>query len=660
MGSSQNSTKRFSNNADSINKKAKGANGEVIKRTKKEPEPEPELSASEDLNSSSSSSAAEESSSEDDLDSSASEDELDHSSDAQDNDDNDKDSLSDDKESVQNSCSEQKKESSKEQHAEQRRLLQERKLQRKSGFEIQHIKSLWERVRVKNPPVPKEIRDKLCDEIWKHSKDVLKDLVLKHDASRVVQTLVKFSSKERRNAIVEELKSHYYELATSSYGKYLLVKLLHYGSKESKELILGELHGKLRKLMRNKEGAYVVEDLFTLYSNAEQKKQMIREFWGSEYAVFQDSGKGQSIIEVCEESADKRNVIARNLFGTIKASVEKGSTGFQILHAAMKEYVQIINADETREFIDLLHEQFAELIHTPEGCEVACTLIAKATAKERRLIVRSMKEHVINLLKNEYGNLVAITLFLTVDDTVSLAKSFGNDVNEQFIGLVIDKYSRRPFLYLLNGLDGRYFSPCVQKDLKRYIELSKETSKKSLELRRTELLEKFSPVFYKNIIENNAVILQENVGCQFISEVLMNTDLKDEEKRSEMVQAIIEVLKNDDGALLEKPFTVRLLRSLIQGGKWDNNEKKLVKLEIPSLGENFSTKFYKEVVGSEKLTQWVENSNTSFIIVALYESFNDKKHKFFKDLKFIKKEIKEASKDEDNKGAQLLLKLCGF
>ena len=87
---------------------------------------------------------------------------------------------------------------------------------------------------------------------------------MKHDASRVVQTLVKYSSKERRDIIVNSLKGSFYQLATSAYGKYLLIKLLHYGSKESRAIIVDELHGKLRKLMRHKEGAYVVEDLYVL------------------------------------------------------------------------------------------------------------------------------------------------------------------------------------------------------------------------------------------------------------------------------------------------------------------------------------------------------------------------------------------------------------
>lgn len=113
---------------------------------------------------------------------------------------------------------------------------------------MQDIKKLWEKLRVKHPAPTKAQRDKLCDEIWELSHDVINDLVLKHDASRVVQTLIKYSGKERRDKIVDALKGSFYQLATSAYGKYLLIKILHYGSKESREAIVNELHGKLRKV----------------------------------------------------------------------------------------------------------------------------------------------------------------------------------------------------------------------------------------------------------------------------------------------------------------------------------------------------------------------------------------------------------------------------
>lgn len=650
MGVAGRGTKRSGLPSKAAIKKSKISNTKAAK-VQSESESEDEVSESEDEL---------DVSSEDELDKDESEDELDQDeiklgSASEDEDDEGEEEADGD------SPKDGSKQTSKEQHAEQRKVLQERKLQRKSGVQVQHIKSLWERLRVKNPPVPKQVREKLCDEIWKLSKDVIRDLVLKHDASRVVQTLVKYSSKERREAVTTALKSHFYELATSSYGKYLLVKLLHYGTKDSRGLILDELHGKLRKLMRHREGAYVVEDLYTLYSSAEQKKQMIREFWGAEYAVFKESGKGKTIQEITSESVEKRTLIAKNLIGTITASVEKGSTGFQILHAAMKDYIQIINDEETRELIELLHEQFAELIHTPEGADVACFLLARATAKERKQIIKSLKEHAMSLIKNEYGNLVVITLFLTVDDTVLVTKALFGEYAEHLHELVVDKYSRRPFLYLLNGLDGRFFSPSVQKELKHYIELSQETSKKPNDQKKRELLDKISPAFYKSITDHTTEILSENIGSQFIGEVFLNNAPISDDKREEAISALIETFKGDfeeEEHPINKAFSVRLLKSLIQGGKWDAKTKTLIKLDVPGIGSDFATRFYEEVIG-DSLEKWVENKDTSFIVVSIFESIDDKNAQFFKDLKKIKKDVKKASQ-EDNKGAQLLVKLAGF
>lgn len=560
------------------------------------------------------------------------------------------------------------KDGSSNNHDEQRKLLKERKMMRKSGTEVQQIKSLWEKLRVKSPPIPKPIREKLSDEIWALSKDCISDLVLKHDASRVVQTLVKYSTKERREQIVKALEGKFYVLATSAYGKYLLVKLLHYGSKNSRQMIIDELHGKLRKLMRHREGAYVVEDLYVLYASHQQKQQMIREFWGSEYAVFKDAHQDLTIEKVCETSVEKRNIISRNLLGTITASVEKGSTGFQILHAAMREFVKMANEKEISEMIELVHEQFAELVHTPEGADVACTLIARASAKERKMIIKTLKNHTDSLVKNEYGNIVFITALLCVDDTVLMFKSFGPSVKENLKEFVIDKYARRPWLYIMLGLDGKYFAPNVMTELNRYIALAEATSKKPALQRRHEHLKRFAPMILKCLSKNCSELLSENLGCQFISETLVNDELfeqLDEKDHGSFSQLIDNVIKSFQGDISEEehpiqsPFSTRLLKSLIQGGKWNNKEKKVEPLQkVQGLGADFAARFYKEVIGSEKLIEWCNNPNSSFTIVALFETLKDEKEgaKFVKDLKKVLPEIEDSN--EDNKGAKLLLKLA--
>ncbi|WPK25844.1 hypothetical protein PUMCH_003177 [Australozyma saopauloensis] len=578
------------------------------------------------------------------------------------------------------------KKSSAEQHAEQRKLLAERKLKRKSGAEVEHIKSLWEKLRVKKPAPPQQVRERLCNEIWDLSKDVIYDLVLKHDASRVVQTLVKYTTKERRDLIVKGLKGNYYKLATSSYGKYLMVKLLHYGSKESRALIVDELHGKLRKLMRHKEGAYVVEDLYVLYSSAEQKQQMIREFWGSEYAVFRDSGKDKTVLDVVNESAEKKQLIMANLSGTITASVAKGSTGFQILHAAMKEYVSILMADpekndaQIRTFIDLLAEQFAELVHTQEGSEVACYLISVANAKERKVIVRSLKDHAKKLIENEFGNLVLITLFMTVDDTVLLHKSFNVELitPELLPQIIQEKFSRRPLLYLLKGLDGKYFAPKVKEELLKFEKLAYEkTTRKPQDQRREELLSKALPLIYKALIstidtDNEltlAKLLSVNIAAQFIAELCLTTTDNEEVNetlRPQLVDAIFDLTFKvdvlEDHHLINKtPFFSRTVKALIQANelKWNRDEKKLTKVDdaaIPHIGVAFAEKV-AETLQDEKLAKnWV-TGQAAFVVLAVLEALEALKSAHAKSLKkVLKKFKKDMTNDKDNKGAQLLVK----
>lgn len=578
------------------------------------------------------------------------------------------------------------KKSSAEQHAEQKKLLNERKLKRKSGAEVENIKALWEKLRVKKPAPPQQVRERLCNEIWELSKDVIYDLVLKHDASRVVQTLVKHTTKERRDIIVKSLKGNYYKLATSSYGKYLMVKLLHYGSKESRALIVDELHGNLRKLMRHKEGAYVVEDLYVLYSSAEQKQQMIREFWGSEYAIFKDTGKNKSVLDIVNESAEKKQLIMANLSGTITASVAKGLTGFQILHAAMKEYVTILmedsekNDSQIRTFIDLLAEQFAELVHTQEGSEVACNLIAVANAKERKIIIRSLKDHAKKLIENEYGNLVLITLYMTVDDTVLLHKSFSAELitPELLPQIIQEKFSRRPLLYLLKGLDGKYFSPKVKEELSKYEKLAyQKTTKKEQTQRRQELLSKALPLMYKALIDTTSPdkeltltkLLSSNIAAQFITELCLTpteNEEVNENLRPQLVDAIYELtFKYDvleDHHLINKtPFFSRTLKALIQGNelKWDRESKKLLRVDgasIPHIGITFAENIANALSDGAVTKSWVSGQG-AFVVLAVLEALEilgSSQAMVLK--KTLKKLKKEMINDKDNKGAQLLVK----
>jgi pumilio family protein 6 len=53
----------------------------------------------------------------------------------------------------------------------------------------------------------------------------VKDVVFKHDASRIVQTVVKYAGKKERDEVAVELKGKYRELAQNKYSKVIRTRL---------------------------------------------------------------------------------------------------------------------------------------------------------------------------------------------------------------------------------------------------------------------------------------------------------------------------------------------------------------------------------------------------------------------------------------------------
>ncbi len=499
--------------------------------------------------------------------------------------------------------------------------------------------------------MPQEVRTKLVNQIWEESKDIIKDLVLKHDSSRVIQTIFKYANKKMRLDITNALKGTYYELATSSYGKYLLVKMLHYGTKETRQQILDELFGKFRKLMRNKEGAYVIEDAYRDYSTAAQRRQMIREFYGSSFALFKEEGKDQTIEQIISENSEKRYIIMNNLKDAITSAVNKGSIGFTIVHAILLEYVKAMNDSEKSDLIELISEQFAEIVHTNEGSQVACRILARATAKERKNLIKPLRKFAKELVKDEFGYTVLITLFDVVDDTVLVARAFLPEFKDDLPALLVDKWGRRPFLYLISGLSSKYFQKQLTDQFNIYHELSKDTSKKERSSRHLELKTKFSPAIIDTITSFPLALLKDNLGSQFISEALLRAEYESAEQKIAAFKAVINCFIGDpteSNHLIHHPFSPRLLRVLIQQGSWDNKNKKfdIISSNIET-DETFGDLF--ETTIHDNLREWCTGAG-SFAIVSLAEANKELGETIKKD---YKKELLQAGK-KGNKGALIL------
>lgn len=615
-------------------RKSQVKQAQPTKKLRKQEE-EPELSSEEEIELSPQELSGSEPESGDELDDSA--DELDVSSNdssddldgsAQDSEDEEQD------DEEMSGKTEEETAQAKEKRKEQKQLRQERKLKKAHGQEIQEIKIVWERLRAKT--MPNETRKKLVQQAFDLCKDRFKDLVLRHDSSRVVQTIFKYSDQEKRTAITNALKGSYVELAKSAYGKYLLVKMMHYGNAKVRKQIIDELHGHFRKLMKHREGAYVIEDCFRDYSTASQRRQILREFYGGEFALVRDAGQDKAnLAEIIAEKPDKRPFLLENLNQVITSAVNKGSIGFEIIHAAMLEYVRNINPEgsDRETFVDLVTEQFAEFVHTSDGSHVAMLILALATAKERKKLLRALKPFGDKLATDQYGNLVLTTVFSTVDDTVFVTKSFLPIFEDQIVDLMVHKYARRPLLYLLTGRSPRYFGKDILERFDEVDKLKAATSKKDDETRRQELLKQFAPLMYRAVADSAAELMKDPLGMQFIGELLEHGG--EEENRQAAIDAVVREFSGSVELVkahpLANPVSSRILKVMVK--------------QVPEVREQVADLALKNV------GEWAAGPGT-FVIVALLESLDNPAA-----LKKAVAKHKKAIKSSDAKGKDLLLKV---
>ena len=265
---------------------------------------------------------------------------------------------------------------------EQKRVIAERKNAKPMGDIIHKSKKIWEQMRRKD--LSSEERKKKIDEHQIMIRGNIKELVFKHDASRVVQTALKYGSKAVREEVAKELKGTYVSLAQSSYGKYLVVKVMHYGTPETRQMVVEEFLGHVKKLIKHREASFVLEDCYREFGTPLQKARMVREFYGVEFAIFGDAVDADpSLKKILEKSPEKRAVIMRFMFELLTAVVAKGAVFFTLVHKAMLEFITNCEpgSNDATEFIELVKEHAGEIAFTKDGSQVIMRCLALGSAK---------------------------------------------------------------------------------------------------------------------------------------------------------------------------------------------------------------------------------------------------------------------------------------
>ncbi|KAJ5218514.1 uncharacterized protein N7498_000613 [Penicillium cinerascens] len=566
---------------------------------------------------------------------------------------------------------EAKSNASRESHAKQKALQQERKAAKPNADQIARSKKLWEQLRRKSH-VKLEDRKKLIKELFEIVTGRVRDFVFKHDSVRVIQTALKYGNLEQRKQIAQELKGSYKELAQSRYAKFLVGKLIVHGDSETRDMIIPEFYGHVKRLIRHPEGSWILDDIYRTVATKAQKTRLLREWYGAEFVIFQDDKEPTADLpKILEAHPEKRAPIMHYLHELINQLVQKKSTGFTMLHDAMLQYFLATKpgSTEANEFIELLKgdeegDLVKNLAFTQSGSRLMSLTLAYANAKDRKLLLRFYRDTVKAMAGDLNGHVVLLAAYEVIDDTKLSAKSIFSELlnqndpeearNEELCYQVNDLTARVPVLYPFAGDRVKWLLPDADQEvLKEVREIRKETSKKEPATRRLELVKAASPTLLAFIAARAETLLETTFGCQFIGEVLFEADGDKTAALSGVAQAAKTKSETRDSASVG-----RLLKSLVQGGRFNPATKSVEKVE-PAL--NFHELLYEQI--SDEVMEWATGANP-FVIVALTESDDfSKKDELLKTLKKNKKALEKASvpgKDEKkpgptSSGAKILL-----
>lgn len=365
-------------------------------------------------------------------------------------------------------------------------------------------KKLGEKIRMKN--FPEDERKVLIESVHTKlkGKQLYEKFVMIHDMARLVQILLKFSSSEIREEISRELIPHTVEMLMSKYGKFCIKRMLKYGNTNIRNSIIKAMYGHAVRLCSHIVSAPVFEYAYSTWATQQAKLHLIQEFFGDLYRSSKDDTI-KHLRDIYKNSPDMKSAALSAVKGNLSRIINKNLYDSGLVQSVLFQYLQECSNEDRNELISQLAPHVVILGNSKDGARAVMTCIWHGSNKDRKVIMKAFKEHVVEVAKHEHGHCSLICLLDTIDDTVLLNKMIISEMLKSILDLGKDEWGRKVLLWLVAPGDSKHFHPQFIKEL----DLGRETStcKKSKEIRRKEILEGCCKVLLRSISDSADVWL---------------------------------------------------------------------------------------------------------------------------------------------------------
>ncbi|XP_017056080.1 protein penguin [Drosophila ficusphila] len=373
------------------------------------------------------------------------------------------------------------------------------KLKRKSSKDTYEItkeaKQIYEKLRCRRT----ENKDKLVEQIYKvlNVGDTISKVVKAHDTARVLQCMLKYASPALRAEISEQLLPFIVEMCQSKYAQFCVQRMLKYGAPATKSKLVDSLYGHIVRLAGHSIASGLLD---TMYQSAtpQQRIHMRQEFYGDLYRKAKDVNV-KSLSDTYKEATNMK----ASILGSVKANLDhvanKQLVDSSLVHAVMLEYLRACEDDQEKleETVSTFSALVPHMLSTKEGSEAGTICFYKATPKNRRAIIKNIKEHLLKIATHEHGHVFLISLLNSLDDTKATKKAIYDNLHGDLKTLVGNQYGRRVIQWLVAPGD----TTCFHPEFIRVVDEGLAFGKKEKELRRKEIFEQIEAPIAQAIAE---------------------------------------------------------------------------------------------------------------------------------------------------------------
>jgi pumilio family protein 6 len=395
---------------------------------------------------------------------------------------------------------------------------------------ITAVKPLFEEMRQK--ATTKARKQELIDQVLRNLEPQLVCCARRHDAARVLETALKYGSREQRKQIWEALAPEPAKLTETRYGQHVIRALFLYGTGVQRRALLASLQETLARMATTQDGAALVDHVYQTVANRQERRVLLLltlvqrdrglvKMLAKQLAQLADSDDNafDGLFEALEQPFHQRLVeCCRQRLEHVYDKPRALSTA--LIHDLLWTMLSSarLGPQEKHEIGRELASRALYLYHTNHGSMALILLIQSSDAKWRKECARGLREILPEVWNSKYGHRVVLALFAWTDDTVMLSKTLIRPLlpklGEMLRAASSDTataltYVHVPLLFLLAGETTRYFHPtlydCVCKP--RTASIPVIAPKKESAARRQELLEQISSDLYALMLEHGARLL---------------------------------------------------------------------------------------------------------------------------------------------------------